>query len=88
MKAIALKTFVGLLGAFAAYYACFLGSGFYELYESSARFCGTAQVWALQGGACHFDIVRTGQSRHFCSDVMIPNHAPIAALLLRSAAAR
>jgi len=54
MKAIALKTFVGLFGAFAAYYAYFLGSVFYELYGPSARFCGTAQVWALQGGAVLF----------------------------------
>ena len=51
MKALALKTFVGLFGAFAAYYAYFLGSMFYELYGPRARFCGTAQVWALQGGA-------------------------------------
>jgi hypothetical protein len=54
MKAIALKTFVGLFGAFAAYYAYFLGSVFYELYGPSARFCGTAQVWALQAGAIYF----------------------------------
>jgi len=54
MKAIALKTFVGLFGAFAAYYAYFLGSVFYELYGPNARFCGTAQVWALQGGAVFF----------------------------------
>src|SRR6185369_12357140 len=54
MKAIALKTFVGLFGAFAVYYAYFLGSVFYELYGPSARFCGTAQVWALQGGAVFF----------------------------------
>src|SRR2546423_15116585 len=54
MKAIALKTFVGLFGAFAAYYSYFLGSLFYELYGPNARFCGTAQVWALQGGAIFF----------------------------------
>ena len=54
MKAIALKTFVGLFGAFAAYYSYFLGSVFYELYGPSARFCGTAQVWALQGAAIFF----------------------------------
>src|SRR5690349_11782222 len=54
MKAIALKTFVGLLGAFAAYYAYFLGAVFYELYGPNTRFCGTAQVWALQGAAILF----------------------------------
>src|SRR5262245_42197978 len=54
MKAMALKTFVGLFGAFAAYYAWFLGSVFHELYGPSARFCATAQVWALQGGAVFF----------------------------------
>ena len=54
MKAIALKTFVGLLGAFAAYYTFFLGSVFYELYGPNARFCGTTQVWALQGAAVFF----------------------------------
>ena len=54
MKAIALKTFVGLFGVFAVYYSYFLGSVFYELYGPSARFCGTAQVWALQGGAIFF----------------------------------
>ena len=54
MKAMALKMFVGLFGAFAAYYSYFLGSVFYELYGPSARFCGTAQVWALQGAAVFF----------------------------------
>ena len=54
MKAIALKTFVVLLGAFAAYYTYFLGSVFYELYGPNARFCGTGQVWALQGAAIFF----------------------------------
>src|SRR5438093_9730150 len=54
MKAIALKTFVGLFGAFAAYYIFFLGSVFYELYGPGATFCGTAQVWALQGAALFF----------------------------------
>jgi len=57
MKAIALKTFVGLLGAFAAYYAYFLGSAFYELYAPSSFpgfHCGTGAVWALQGGAFFF----------------------------------
>src|SRR5882672_2100731 len=54
MKAIALKTFVGLFGAFAAYYAYFLGSVFYELYGPNARFCGTGPVLALQGAAVFF----------------------------------
>jgi len=54
MKAIALKTFVGLFGAFAAYYAYFLGSVFYELYGPNAGFCGTGPVWALQGAAIFF----------------------------------
>ena len=54
MKAIGLKTCVGLLGAFAAYYTFFLGSVFYELYGPNTRFCGTAQVWALQGAAMFF----------------------------------
>jgi len=53
-KTIGLKTFVGVLGAFAAYYTYFLGSVFYELYGPNARFCGTAQVWALQGAAVFF----------------------------------
>jgi streptogramin lyase len=54
MKAIALKWLVTLLGGFAMYYAFFLGSVFYELYGPNARFCGTAQVWALQGAAMFF----------------------------------
>ena len=54
MKAVALKVFVGILGAFAAYYSYFLGSVFYELYGPSPTFCGTAQVWALQGAALFF----------------------------------
>jgi hypothetical protein len=54
MKAIALKSFVALFGAFAAYYSYFLGSVFYELYGPNARFCATAQVWTLQGGAVFF----------------------------------
>jgi len=54
MKTVALKTFVGLFGAFAAYYTFFLGSVFYELYGPNARWCGTAQVWALQGAAVFF----------------------------------
>lgn len=43
-----------MLGAFAAYYTYFLGSVFYELYGPNNRFCGTAQVWALQGAAILF----------------------------------
>jgi hypothetical protein len=54
MKAIALKTIVGLFGAFALYYVWFLGSVFYELWGPNHRFCGTAQIWALQGGAMFF----------------------------------
>src|SRR4051794_36775928 len=54
MKVIALKAFVSVCGAFAAYYVFFLGSVFYELYGPSARWCATAQVWALQGGAVFF----------------------------------
>jgi hypothetical protein len=54
MKAIALKAFVGLFGAFAAYYIFFLDSVFYEVYGPNARLCGTAQVWALQGAAVFF----------------------------------
>lgn len=53
MKAIALKVFVGLFGAFAAYYAYFLGSVFYELYDPARR-CGTPQAWALEGAAVFF----------------------------------
>ena len=54
MKAIALKTFVALLGVFAAYYTYFLSSVFYDLYGPNARFCGTGPVWALQGAAIFF----------------------------------
>jgi len=59
MKAIALKTFVGLLGVFAACYTFFLGSVFYELYGPSPvgppEFrCATGAVWALQGAAFFF----------------------------------
>src|SRR6185503_12507498 len=54
MKAIVLKTFVGLFGVFAAYYTYFLGSVFYELYGPNARFCGTGPIWALQGAAILF----------------------------------
>ena len=54
MKAMALKTFVGLLGAFAAYYTYFLGSVFYDLYGPNAHFCGTGALWALQGAAMFF----------------------------------
>jgi hypothetical protein len=54
MKLAALKCFIGLSGAFAGYYLYFLASVAYELYGPSARFCGTAQVWALQGAALIF----------------------------------
>ena len=54
MKVIALKILVSLFGAFGAYYAFFLGSVFYELYGPNARWCATAQVWALQGAAVFF----------------------------------
>jgi hypothetical protein len=54
MKAVALKIVVGLLGAFAVYYAFFLSSVLYELYGPNARWCATPQVWALQGGALFF----------------------------------
>ena len=54
MKAMALKAFIGLFAVFAAYYAFFLGSIAYELYGPNARFCGTAQAWALQGAAILF----------------------------------
>src|SRR6266705_3407666 len=54
MKAIALKSVVSLLGAFAAYYVFFLGSVCYELYGPSAGWCATPQVWALQGAAIFF----------------------------------
>jgi hypothetical protein len=54
MKAIALKAFVSLFGAFAAYYAFFLGSAFYDLYDPNARLCGTGPVWAFQGAAIFF----------------------------------
>ena len=54
MKALVFKAVVALLAAFAAYYVFFLGSVAYELYGPNARWCGTAQVWALQGGALFF----------------------------------
>jgi len=54
MKPIALKAFVALSSAFAAYYLFFLGSVFYELYGPSARWCATPQVWALQAAAFSF----------------------------------
>ena len=54
MKPVLLKSCIGLAGLFATYYLYFLSSIFYELYGSSNRFCGTAQVWALQGGAMVF----------------------------------
>jgi len=54
MKLISLRAAVCLLGAFATYYTYFLGSVFYELYGPNARFCATAQFWALQGAAVLF----------------------------------
>jgi hypothetical protein len=54
MKLVLLKSCIGLAGLFATYYLYFLSSIFYELYGPSSRFCGTAQVWALQGGAMVF----------------------------------
>lgn len=54
MKLILLKGCISLTGLFATYYLYFLSSIFYELYGPSDRFCGTAQVWALQGGAIVF----------------------------------
>ena len=43
-----------MLGAFSAYYTYFLCSVFYELFGPNARWCGTPQVWALQGAAMFF----------------------------------
>jgi len=54
VKSILLRIVIGLLGIFAAYYAYFLGSVFYELYGPNARFCATTQFWALQGAAILF----------------------------------
>ena len=54
MKSMALKVFVSLFGAFAVYYAYFLGSVFYELYGPNSRRCGTPQAWALQAAAIFF----------------------------------
>jgi hypothetical protein len=54
MKLILHKGCIGLAGLFATYYLFFLSSIFYELYGPSSRFCGTAQVWALQGRAMLF----------------------------------
>lgn len=54
MKLVLLKSCVGLAGLFATCYFYFLSSIFYELYGPSSRFCGTAQLWALQGGAMVF----------------------------------
>ena len=54
VKTILLKGFVGIFGVFAVYYAYFLGSVFCGLYGPNARWCGTAQVWALQGAAMFF----------------------------------
>ncbi len=51
MKALALMVFVALLAVFAGYHAYFPGQVFYELYGPHARWCGTAQVRALQGAA-------------------------------------
>jgi|SRR5215469_2453585 len=57
MKVIALKIFVGLFGAFAAYYAYLLGSVWYDLLGPAppGEFrCGTGDVWALEGMAMFF----------------------------------
>jgi hypothetical protein len=57
VKLILLRVAICFLGAFAAYYAYFLGSVFYELYPPNApntRFCATAQFWALQAAAILF----------------------------------
>jgi hypothetical protein len=54
MKLLALKSCIGFSAAFAGYYLFFLASVFYELYGPSARFCGTAQAWALEGAAIIF----------------------------------
>ena len=54
MKLVLLNSCIGLAGLFATFYLFFLSSIFHELYGPSARFCGTAQVWALQGGAMVF----------------------------------
>ena len=50
---MALKVLIGLLAAFAGFYAWLLGSVFFELYDPARR-CGTPQAWALQGAACFF----------------------------------
>ena len=54
MKVVLLKSCIGLAGLYATYYLYFLSSIFSDLYGPSARFCGTTQVWALQGGAMLF----------------------------------
>jgi len=54
VKSIWLKVVVSVLGVFAAYYVYFLSSVFYELFGPNSRFCGTAQVWALQGAEIFF----------------------------------
>ena len=55
MKAIALKAFVSLFAAFAAYYSYFLGSVFHELFfPAPYHFCATSDVWALEGAAIFF----------------------------------
>jgi len=54
VKSICLKLVVSILGLFAGYYLYFLGSVFYGLYGPNARFCATAEFWALQGAAIFF----------------------------------
>jgi hypothetical protein len=55
VKAIALKALVSLFAALAAFYTCFLCSGFRDLYfPPPGQFCGTGSVWALQGAAIFF----------------------------------
>jgi len=54
VKGIALKTFISLFGAFAAYYTYFLVSVFYGLWGPNRYWCATSEVWALQGAAILF----------------------------------
>jgi hypothetical protein len=60
MKAIALKAFVSLFAAFAAYYAYFLCSVFHELLfpppvvPPEFHYCATGAVWALEAAAIFF----------------------------------
>ena len=55
MKIIALKAFVSLFAAFAAYYTYFIGSVFRDLFfPAPHHFCGTGDVWALEGAAIFF----------------------------------